>query len=104
MAAAFFTPFAGNPFRTVMRWAAIVAINPDIVVPVVAVITGDPDITFARSRNNFDGARGRGTDAYYDLRTRDADAEKEAAGCNEKLFLHESFSLILLTGRTRVGE
>jgi hypothetical protein len=89
VAAPFLAPFSGDPYSAVVRWPAVFAVYPDIVVAIVAVIARNPDVTFAGSWDDFDGTRWRGADADDNLCSGCTNREEECAGCGEKLFLHK---------------
>jgi len=91
VAAAFFTPIAGDPNGPAMRWTSVASGDPDVAVAIPAMVAGNPDPVHMRGRrggNDFDGMRRRWADADNDLRVGRADAEKNCAGCGEDLFLH----------------
>src|ERR1017187_8392050 len=102
MAAAFLAPVAFNPDSSAMGWAGVVTVYPGIAVAIPAVVARNPDKALVwRRGDDFDGARRRWANADDDLRVGNANRQEEAADCDEKLFLHLSFSFQLLPVRTQ---
>jgi hypothetical protein len=103
VATTLFTPFAFDPNGSAMGWAGVVTVDPDVSVAIPAVVAGNPDKALVwRRRDDFDGSRRRWTNADDDLRVGNANRQEEAADCDEKLFLHLSFSFEVLPIRTRL--
>jgi len=94
VAATLFAPLTFDPDGAVMRRAAVGSVDPDVAVAIPAVIAGNPDVAFMRGDGyDLHGTWGRRANADDDLRVGGANGKEKAAGCNEKLFLHGSFSL-----------
>jgi hypothetical protein len=88
VAATLFAPVAFNPDGAPVWRTAVGAVDPDVGVPVPAVVAGDPDKALAGGGHDLDGTRGRRTDADHYLRIGCSNREEEGTGGGKKLFLH----------------
>jgi hypothetical protein len=98
VAAALFAPVAGYPDCSVMRRPAMRSGNPDVAMPIPAVVARNPDIAGMRSSgHNLNRARRRRANADDDLSVGSADCKKES-GYGDKesaLYVHENLRLLM---------